>query len=264
MFNDPKGDKFARGNQLEEHPIDANWSYASLSVAENSIGDTDDGGGGGGYSAFWDGLVDAFSVYLEDVNQQGFKNKYFLTKDDAAYFWAGQYIGPTIGKDGVEFGSSIFSVTVGEVKYYSYNEPEQGTKSEVEWNQVLQDGQNLEGVIHSHTPGKNEIGGSPNEFSSKPGIYGRSMDIELMNDKSKNYGKVDWYLAAPDLTLRVSRADNRTRGIIVLEGVGTANPINRTGIFSNGQPVYVPVGKPLVSYPVLPKPKFGVFKPYNF
>jgi len=67
MFYDPLGDKFGRGNQMEEHPIDANWSYASLGVADNGFGDTGDGGGGG-YSAFWYGIADAFSGDDEKPN----------------------------------------------------------------------------------------------------------------------------------------------------------------------------------------------------
>jgi len=70
MFNDPMGDKFGRGNQMEQHPIDANWSYGTNQGEGNGFGGLGDSGGGGGYSfdngkalAIFSGLLNALNVF---------------------------------------------------------------------------------------------------------------------------------------------------------------------------------------------------------
>ena len=86
----------------------------------------------------------------------------------------------------------------------------------------------------------------------------------MMNNDKKYYGNVDWYLAAPNRDLKVSRAENRTFGLIIMTGIGTSKP-EQTAIWNgiNTNPVYPQIGTPKIFAPK-PHPKFDFNKPYNY
>jgi len=153
-------------------------------------------------------FIDPDGMGPEDVGDK------YKSKNAAATAWTAQY-GATSIKNGTEYGSSIYSVKVGKETYYSYNAPVIGEKIEdgnakVEWNQNLEKGQKLEGVIHSHvSSSSSELGGSGNDFSDFKGRdeLGKKGDVQTMNNSSKDFGKVDWYLAAANGELKVATAD---------------------------------------------------------
>jgi RHS repeat-associated protein len=152
----------------------------------------------------------------------------YLTKDDAALAWSVEY-SATGMKNNIEFGSSIYSFKSNGKTYYSYNRATTGKTDDngnqsVEWNQVIPKGATLEGVIHNHTDG----GTNPNDFSENTGRGDKKADVETMNDNSKEYSKVDWYLATPDGSLKKARADGEgghTRGIIIVQGLATQEQV---------------------------------------
>jgi len=112
MFNDPMGDKFGRGNQLEEHPIDANWSYGSNPGIGNGFGGLgDSGGGGGNYADFWGSLVNSFSSFGED-DRFGKHNgnigfwRTTVTSEDGS-FWGSSTTGnPTLTYDFISISNT--------------------------------------------------------------------------------------------------------------------------------------------------------------
>ena len=186
----------------------------------------------------------------EKSSPKQFQQKYFLTKQDAAYNWAGQYAKPST-ENNREFGGSIFSIIIEGQKFFSYNEPAQGDEGDngnysVSWNERIPDGARLEGVIHSHPNSLADISGvSGDFFSSNTGMVGRPGDVQVMNREDKSYGKVDWFLATANRELKISSADNRTRGLNLMSDIGSANP-RPSGIWdgTNGQPVFLPSDRP--------------------
>lgn len=141
--------------------------------------------------------------------------------DDAALVWASRYSFKGMVNDR-EYGSSIYSIKDGDHVCYGYNDAAEGVdlgggNQEVEWTKALPQGATLAGVIHNHTAG----GTDPNNFSRNPGRGNKPFDEEIMNDESKDYGRVDWYLAAPDGTLKAARASpgNRTIGLPIVVGL---------------------------------------------
>jgi hypothetical protein len=90
------------------------------------------------------------------------------------------------------------------------------------------------------------------------------MDIEMMNNVKKYYGNVDWYLAAPNGELKVSRAQNRTFGLIIMTGIGSSKP-EQTAIWNgiSTNPVNPQIGTPKIFAPK-PHPKFDFNNPYNY
>jgi hypothetical protein len=154
----------------------------------------------------------------------------YKTKHDAALAWTKQYSATGMANN-VEFGSSIYSVTDKKgVKTYSYNKANLGKTDDngnqsVKWNQEIPKGAKLEGVIHNHTDG----GSNPNNFSENTGRGDKKGDVETMNDSKKDYSKVDWFLAAPDGSIKVATADGEgehTRGIIIITGMATQKQVN--------------------------------------
>jgi RHS repeat-associated protein len=165
----------------------------------------------------------------------------YKNKHDAALAWSIEY-SATGMKNNVEFGSSIYSFRVKGKTYYSYNKASvgenlDGGNQKVAWNKELPKGATLEGVIHNHTEG----GTSPNEFSTKPSDYGdKKFDVETMNDKTKDFGKVDWFLATPDGSLKVANADGEgghTIGLTLMTGLVTNEQVEKNE--KDGTPIVV-------------------------
>ncbi len=158
----------------------------------------------------------------------------------AAVAWSIQY-GATSIKGGFEYGSSIYSFRVGKEIYYAYNEATAGEKCNgcncrVKWNQELKPGQTLEAVIHSHVCSiRTEIGGDGNNFSSYGGLDKNiKYDVEVMNDDNGGaYTNVDWYLAAPDGTLKKAMCTgeaNHARGSTIAWGFANTKTALQPGL----------------------------------
>jgi RHS repeat-associated protein len=184
-------------------------------------------------------FIDPDGMGPEDVGDK------YKSKDAAAAAWTKQYGATSIGAKR-EFGSSIYSTKVGKETFYSYNAPTVGEKIEngnakVEWNQSLEKGQKLEAVIHSHVSGaSSELGGSGNNFSDFKGRdeLGVKGDVQTMSNGSKDYGKVDWYLAAPNGDLKAARVrDNDGEHTV---GIPIATGFANEEIVKNSEP-----GKPI-------------------
>jgi RHS repeat-associated protein len=209
------------------------------------------------------------------------ENRKYLTRDEAALAWSIQY-SETGLKHNVEYGSSIYSFKEKGNIYYSYNKAAEGETIEggtqqVEWNQNIPTGAVLEGVIHSHTGS----GKDPNNFSTNPsGFTPKKGDVELMNDQTKDYSKVNWYLATPDGHLKVAYANGRgghTVGIPIAGGLPTQEQVNLLKNAGLSLPIIVPdiydnfdynkvnwgIGKPLPSPPSLTPQSPRVIKPFE-
>ncbi len=181
----------------------------------------------------WSPYVYCFDDPTRFMDPDGLKpHEAYRTPNDAALAWAGDYLATSI-LNGREFGSSIYSFKVGKETYYSYNEATMGPPGDdgvysVEWNQKLEKGQRLVGVIHSHPEGgTSELGGSGLDFSRTIGMTGRKGDVDVMNDENEDYGKVDWYLAAPGV-LKRAIADGEgghSVGIPIITGLPTEEEV---------------------------------------
>jgi RHS repeat-associated protein len=173
-----------------------------------------------------------------NVGEKGFAVTYggtpgdkYATRDDAALGWASQYGASSIS-NGREYGSSIYSIKENGKKYYSFNEPVIGEKGKagnysVKWNQLIPEGSKLEAVIHSHPSTQGDgLGGSGNNFSNFKGReeLGIKGDVQVMNDKTKDYGNVAWYLCAANgnlLRANITEPGEHTIGLVIITGLAT-------------------------------------------
>jgi RHS repeat-associated protein len=192
----------------------------------------------------------------------------YKTKHDAVLGWSQQY-SATGMHNNIEFGSSIYSIVKNGETYYSYNKANSGYSpgngvQKVLWNQDLPEGAKLEGVIHNHTGGSD----NPNEFSDFKGRKELKLegDVQVMNGKGNNYNNVDWFLAAPDGTLKVARSDGEgghTIGLTIAYGLPTLAQVKENS--ANGTPIHgypKPTdiwegtnGMPVIKAPIIWPPK---------
>jgi RHS repeat-associated protein len=201
------------------------------------------------YDYLWN-LLEKHVYYRDDdrfdddggADDQDPNVRYYESKDDAALGWSRNF-GIQSMWNGREYGSSIYSIMIKGKRYYAYNLPNVGPESKggnytVEWNKVIPKGAELEGVIHSHVTKAN--GGSQfSNFKGRPEL-GAKGDVQVMNDDNGGQETmVDWYLAAPDGTLKRANSDfygSHTLGLTIVKGLVDADMVKKAKDSSQPMP----------------------------